>query len=116
MATAAEEAEPRIAAMIALASETGGLAFHNANGVSASIRRAIQDASVSYILGFYPPEEAWDGEYHEIGIQVKRSGAQVRGHKGYFADPEGMTSRLIVPRPSGSLPPARSKARPLASK
>jgi len=85
MVTAGEEAEPRIAAMIALAKETGGLAFYNANGVSASIHRAIQDASVSYILGFYPPEQAWDGKYHEIGIKVKRPGVEVRGRKGYFA-------------------------------
>ena len=88
MVTAAEEAEPRIAAMIALANETGGLAFHNANGVSASMRRAVEDAGVSYILGFYLPEETWDGEYHEIGIQVKVSGVQVRGRKGYFASLE----------------------------
>lgn len=83
--TGGEEAEARIAAMIALANETGGVAFHNAKGVAASMHRAVEDASVSYVLGFYPPDEAWDGGYHEIGIHVKRSGVQVRGRRGYFA-------------------------------
>ena len=100
MVTAAEEAEPRIAAMIALANETGGLAFHNANGVSASMRRAVEDAGVSYILGFYLPEETWDGEYHEIGIQVKVSGVQVRGRKGYFA---GLEENEFAPDRAGAL-------------
>jgi len=85
MITAGEEAAPRIAAMIELAKQTGGLAFYNANGVLGSIHRAIEDASVSYILGFYPPESAWDGKYHEIGIKVRRAGVEVRGRKGYFA-------------------------------
>jgi VWFA-related protein len=85
MVTAGEEGEPRIAAMIELAKQTGGLAFYNANGVSTGIRRAIDDAGVSYILGFYPPEAAWDGKYHQIGIKVNRSGVEVRGRRGYFA-------------------------------
>jgi hypothetical protein len=85
MITAGEEAAPRIASMVDLAKQTGGLAFYNANGVLDSIQRAVDDARVSYLLGFYPPESAWDGKYHEIGIKVNRSGVQVRGRKGYFA-------------------------------
>jgi VWFA-related protein len=85
MVNAGDEAAPRIASMVDLAKQTGGLAFYNANGVLDSIHRAVDDAGVSYLLGFYPPESAWDGKYHEIGIQVKRSGVQVRGRKGYFA-------------------------------
>jgi VWFA-related protein len=85
MVTAGEEAAPRVASMVDLAKQTGGLAFYNANGVLDSIHRAIDDAGVSYLLGFYPPESAWDGKYHEIGIKVNRSGVQVRGRKGYFA-------------------------------
>jgi len=96
MVTAGELAAPRVAAMVDLAGKTGGLAFYNANGVFESIHRAIDDSSVSYILGFYPPEAAWDGKYHEIGIKAKRADVQVRGRKGYFAgatEPESLPER-----------------------
>jgi len=56
MITAGEIAEPRFASMRLLAKQTGGLAFYHANDLSGSIRRAIDDARVTYNLGFYPPE------------------------------------------------------------
>jgi VWFA-related protein len=85
MVTAGEIAEPRFASMRLLAKQTGGLAFYNANDLSGSIQRAIDDARITYTIGFYPPEAAWDGKYHELKVQVKRPGITVRAREGYSA-------------------------------
>src|SRR5262249_14786196 len=42
----------------------------------------------TYILGYYPAHDAWDGSFHEIKIKVKRSGLNVRHRRGYFAFPD----------------------------
>ncbi len=85
MVTASEIAEPGFESMQLLARQTGGLAFFNANDLAASIQRVMNDARVTYTLGFYPPEGVWEGGYHELRVKVKREGAVVRARQGYFA-------------------------------
>lgn len=36
-----------------------------------------------YVLGYYI-DEAWDGKYHEIKIELKRKGYEVHAQSGYF--------------------------------
>ncbi len=43
-----------INAMRDLADETGGRAFVNTNDLTGAIRQAVQDAAVTYTIGFYP--------------------------------------------------------------
>jgi VWFA-related protein len=92
MVTAGEIAEPRFASMRLLAKQTGGLAFYNANDLAGSIRRAVDDARVTYTLGFYPPATAWDGKYHDLKVLVKRAGFVLRAREGYFASASGVES------------------------
>lgn len=68
-----------------LADRTGGRAFYNTNDIQGSIRRAINDARVTYVLGFYPAHHQWDGRFREIKVRVKRAGVRVRHRRGYFA-------------------------------
>jgi VWFA-related protein len=76
-----------------LADGTGGVAFHNTNDLSKAIRRAVEDAQVSYTLGFYPDQETLDGKYHELQVKVARKGLDVRSRRGYFAAKESTLSR-----------------------
>ncbi len=71
-----------------LAEDTGGRAFYNANDIDVSIRRAIDDSRDSYVLSYYPAIEKWDGSFHEIKVQVKQPGVQVRSRRGYYAFPD----------------------------
>ncbi len=71
-----------------LAEDTGGRAFYNANDIEVSIRRAIDDSRDSYVLSYYPAIEKWDGSFHEIKVQVKQPGVQVRSRRGYYAFPD----------------------------
>jgi VWFA-related protein len=80
--------EPPPDAMIRLADETGGRAFYFNNDLAGSIRTAISDAEVSYMLGFYPSDNGFDGKFHNITVKVARNDVEVRHRAGYLATKE----------------------------
>jgi len=71
-----------------MANWTGGLAFSNTNDIMGSIRRAVNDADVSYVLGYYPAHNDWKGEFRRIKVKVDQPGLKVRAREGYFAMPD----------------------------
>ena len=71
-----------------LAERTGGKAFYGSNDISGAIRHAMNDARVSYTLGYYPVAVKWDGSFHKIKVKVAVPGAEVRTRTGYFAFPD----------------------------
>ena len=66
---------------------TGGRAFYNTNDLGAAIGRAVDDSRLTYILGYYPAKEEWDGKFRQIRVKVRRKGVDVRHRAGYFAIP-----------------------------
>ncbi|MDR3719127.1 MAG: VWA domain-containing protein [Bryobacteraceae bacterium] len=76
---------PNWASMDMFADETGGRAFYNANDMVGSIRRAFEDAKVTYLLGFYVDDSSWDGKYHKLYVRIRRPGTQLRARRGYWA-------------------------------
>ena len=68
-----------------LAVETGGLAFHHINDLSAAIREAAGDARVSYSLAFSPAAGSLDDSYHRLELTVKRPDVKLRYRPGYVA-------------------------------
>lgn len=76
---------PNIDTMQTIAESTGGRAFFNTNAIGDAVRRAMDDARVSYVLGYYPSLARWDGRFQEINVKVKRGGLDVRHRKGYLA-------------------------------
>ena len=73
------------AAIDKLAFDTGGRAFRGSNDIAGSVRQALDDARVVYVLGYQPDHGAWDGKFRPIEVRVKRTGARVRYRRGYFA-------------------------------
>jgi VWFA-related protein len=51
-----------------LAQRTGGKAYYNSNDLKNAIRGAIDDAQVTYVLGYYPTHNTWDGKFHEVKV------------------------------------------------
>jgi hypothetical protein len=46
----------------------------------------VVDASGdTYILGYYPDHNKWNGEFREIDVKVNRPGVEVHSRKGYYA-------------------------------
>ena len=71
--------------MQTLADETGGRAFVNTNDLTGAIRDAVEDSAVTYTLGFYIDSDSLDGKFHELKVQIHRSGLNIRYPKVYFA-------------------------------
>jgi len=74
--------------MLTFAEGTGGRALYNTNDIAGSIRKSIDDSRVSYVLGYYPSNDQWDGGFRELRVKVDRPGMDVRARKGYYAVPD----------------------------
>jgi VWFA-related protein len=74
-----------------IAEDTGGRAFINTNNLADAIHAAVDDAAVSYTLGFYPEADSIDGKFHELKVRVKPGHFDLRYPKGYFALPDTAT-------------------------
>lgn len=70
--------------MNTLAGLTGGRAFYNTNGIEDSIQQAVNDAEITYTLGFYPADEP-DDTFHRLTVKVAGKGRDVRFRRGYYA-------------------------------
>ena len=71
-----------------LATETGGRAFYDTNGLDEDLRDVVEQGRVAYSLGYYSGDVAWDGKYHHVEVRLKRPGLSVLCRKGYFATDE----------------------------
>src|SRR5260370_38336413 len=68
-----------------LAERTGGKAYYNSNDLKNAIRSAIDDSRTTYVLGFYPTHNTWDGKFHELEVRTGRKGLNMRHRLGYYA-------------------------------
>jgi VWFA-related protein len=71
--------------MFLLARLTGGDVYLDTNGIEDSIQSAIEDAELTYTLGFYPAQEMQDGQTHKLTVKVARKGVTVRHRENYSA-------------------------------
>ncbi len=78
---------PALDSMQMLAERTGGVVFTNTNNLGRAISRAIDDAQITYVLGYYPTNVKWDGHFRKISVKVRRPGVSVRHRSGYLAFP-----------------------------
>lgn len=90
----ADQTETRGDLLEVMSRSTGGVLYHNTNALAAAITGAVEDDSSSYILGYYPHTDDWQGKFHKIEVTVLRSGINLRYRSGYSASPEP------VPEPS----------------
>jgi len=70
-------------AMTKLAKETGGKYYGNINEYERNMDQLQSLTGSYYILG-YSVGERWDGQFHEVKVEVKRKGVEVRAQSGYF--------------------------------
>ncbi len=71
-----------------LAQETGGLAFTN-NDLVRGVKRALDDQSGYYLLGYIPEQatfklEQGRGKFHKISVKVQQAGLRVRSRSGFY--------------------------------
>ncbi len=66
-----------------LSNTTGGNYYSNIRKYRENLEQVQNLTSSYYVLGYYINEQ-WDGRYHEIKVEVKRKGCEVRAQAGYF--------------------------------
>ena len=71
-----------------IARNTGGESLPT-NSMDIAIRRAVSQASATYLLGYSPKPVRHDGKFHKIAVRVKPRGLHVRARNGYWAPHPG---------------------------
>ena len=72
-----------------LADDTGGIAVLNSNDLGSGLRRALDDQSGYYLLGYMLPASSreHDNRFHRIKVAVKRRDVRVRARPGFYGGP-----------------------------
>jgi len=83
-----------------LSAQTGGIMIPESNDIGASLARIYEDSASYYILGFRPPDSAFERApngsalFRRVTVKVKRDGVRVRARSGFLGTPdEGATPR-----------------------
>jgi VWFA-related protein len=63
---------------------TGGRAFYNSNDVAGGFRRAADDSSSYYLLGYYLDTHNIKPGWRQLKVKVDKSGMEVRARNGFF--------------------------------
>ncbi len=56
--------------------------------IGGAINQAMNDARISYELGYAPPDDNWNSKFHKIKIVCRRKGVRIQAKTGYYAWPE----------------------------
>ena len=78
-------AHVNIGVMQQFAEETGGKAYANTNDLARSVRSAIDDSRIGYVLTYSPDNYGEEGTRHTIKIKTSRRGIELRYRPGYSA-------------------------------
>jgi VWFA-related protein len=105
----------RMAALRAVAEDTGGLSVVGTNNFAAGFQNIVRESSTYYVLGYAPATEYRDGKFHNVQVRVKRRGVQVRARKGYTAPKAETKVATATPLPDAVTDSVRDALRaPLA--
>src|SRR3954471_15307568 len=68
-----------------MAENTDGRAIMDRNDLATGMKQIIRDSSGYYLLGYTSAQAPTDGKFHNIKVNVKRRGVEIRARKGYWA-------------------------------
>ena len=88
----------------ALSEQTDGRAIVNRNALGVGLAQIVRDSSYYYLLGYNSTQAQNDGKFHEIKVRVKRSGAEVRARRGYWALTAADVKRVTSKAPDVAKP------------
>lgn len=70
--------------LVQFAEMTGGEAFFNTNDLSGSFKRAAEDASSYYLLGYYLDTSNNRSGWRDLKVKVEKKNTTVRARNGFF--------------------------------
>ena len=69
-----------------MATDTGGKAFVNTNGIADAIKKVTAAGSNYYTLVYSPVNKDWQGEFRKVQVQMAKAGYVLSYRRGYYAD------------------------------
>jgi VWFA-related protein len=63
---------------------TGGKAFYNSNDLASSFKRAADDGSSYYMLGYYLNTHNNQSGWRQLKVKIDKKDVEVRARKGFF--------------------------------
>lgn len=69
-----------------LAQTTGGVYFHDSNDLLKQFRSVLADGREYYVLAYNPKNQAQDGKFRRILVEVANKKLHVRAKSGYWAE------------------------------
>lgn len=73
-----------IDSLIEFADMTGGKAFYNSNDLATGFKRAADDASSYYLVGYYLDTHNNHAGWRQLKVKVDKKDTEVRARKGFF--------------------------------
>ena len=76
-----------------LASQTGGIFYHNTNGFSDALAKSMDDMGGYYLIGFQPARNDFElkngvSVYHKVQLKLVRTRLNVRHGRGFLGVPD----------------------------
>jgi VWFA-related protein len=75
------------------ATDTGGKAFYNTNGIREAIATASEQGSNYYTLSYSPLNKVFNGKFRRIKVQLAEKGYSLHYRQGYFADDANVVAK-----------------------
>lgn len=64
--------------------------------IGGAVDQAMNDARMSYDLGYAPPEKNWNGKFHKLKVTSRAKGVRIQAKNGYYAWPQSKTQQAIA--------------------
>ena len=81
-----EAHESEIEAINQVATETGGKAFFNTNGITEAISTAMEQGSNYYSISYTPSNRNYNGHFRKIKVALAQKGYHLHYRPGYYAE------------------------------
>ena len=105
--------------MDVIASDTGGQAFYNTNGIAGAVSQVIDHGSRFYTLTYTPTNAATDGRYRKIVVKVTPSNSsasyKLAYRRGYFAADGKTVDASAIKRGEDPLHPFMGPGMPVST-
>ncbi len=89
----------QVEVLMDLASETGGMSFHDNNDLGAGLRELVSAPDAYYLLAFVPQNLKYDGHFHSIKVKLAENNRYtIQARKGFYAPKHGETPEQVAAR------------------
>jgi VWFA-related protein len=87
----------QVEVLMDLASETGGMSFHDNNDLAAGLREIVAAPDAYYLLAFVPQNLKYDGHFHSIKVALAgKNKYTILARKGFYAPKHGETPEQLA--------------------